>query len=638
MDKGCPAGGPRAIITGMRLLLAVVAASALYAQDTWPAYGHDGGGTRHSPLKQIDRGNVARLQVAWTYHTSDMFPGSEHARQSSFETTPLFVDGTLFVSTAFGRVIALDPISGTALWTYDPKVNTRAGFGDFVNRGVSTWVDPGTHQRRIYIATIDARLIALDAASGRPVMDFGDNGQVNLRNGLRIPPPTDWEYEETSPPAVIDDLVITGSGIADNQRTDMASGEVRAWDAKTGKLRWTWDPMPGTKTGAANAWSIISVDPQRHMVFIPTGSASPDYYGGLRPGADLYANCVVALDSRTGKLIWAFQTVHHDLWDYDVASQPVLIDVRRNGRTIPAVAAGSKTGNLFLLDRETGKPIFGVEERPAPKSDVPGEDASPTQPFPVLPRPLAPQKLSADDIWGKDEESLKWCRDTISKLRNDGIFTPPSLQWSLIVPGNIGGMHWGSDAYDPERGLLIVPVNRLPAMVRLIPQAEFAQQREQSSRLRLEFARQQGTPYGMARTLIFAPTKSACTKPPFGTLTAIDVTTGEVRWQVPFGSMSALGGPDVPYGSINLGGLITTAGGLVFATGTFDNKLHAYDVETGRALWSGALPTTARAMPMTYMAKNGKQYVVIAAGGHDAPGIQQSDALVAFALPDSSGR
>jgi quinoprotein glucose dehydrogenase len=272
------------------------------------------------------------------------------------------------------------------------------------------------------------------------------------------------------------------------------------------------------------------------------------------------------------------------------------------------------------------------------KSDVPGEDASPTQPFPVLPKPLSPQKLSAEDIWGKDQESLKWCRDTISKLRNEGVFTPPSVQGSLIVPGNIGGMHWGSEAYDPERGLLIVPANRLPAMVRLIPQADFNADRERSSRLRLEYARQQGTPYGMARTLIIAPTTSPCTRPPWGTLTAIDVNTGEVRWEVPFGSMSALGAPDTATGSVNLGGLITTAGGLVFATGTFDAKIHAYDIDTGRELWSGVLPTTARATPMTYMAKNGRQYVLIAAGGHDAPGIKQGDALVAFALPDASRR
>jgi quinoprotein glucose dehydrogenase len=619
----------------MRLALAFLMAALAYGADdtsNWTAYGHDGAGTRYSPLRDINRGNVKNLAPAWTFHSGDMFPGSAHSKQSGFETTPLYVDGRLFLSTAFGRVIALNPLTGKQIWSYDPKVDTDTGFGDFVNRGVSTWVDPRTHARRIYIATIDARLIALHASTGKPVDGFGDNGQVGLRNGLRLPPQTRWEYEQTSPPAVIDDLVITGSAIADNARTDMASGEVRAFDARTGKLRWSWDPMPGTRVGAANAWSIISVDPERHLVFVPTGSASPDYYGGQRPGADLYANCVVALDAATGKMVWHFQTVHHDLWDYDVASQPVLITVQQNGRPVPAIAVGSKTGNLFILNRETGKPIFGVEERPVPKSDVPGEDSSPTQPFPILPKPLVPQKITAEDIWALDDESLRWCRETFSKLRAEGIFTPPSLRGTLMVPGNIGGMHWGSAAYDPERALLVIPTNRLPAVVKLIPRADM--ETEQRSRLGPEYAAQKGTPYGMARQLLVSPQRSACTKPPWGTLTAVDVNTGLVKWEVPFGSMKLFKVPEgTNYGSINLGGLITTAGGLVFATGTFDAMLHAYDIETGAELWKGQLPTTARAMPMTFRAENGKQYVVIAAGGHDVPEIKQGDSLIAFALP-----
>lgn len=620
-----------------RLLL--LAAGLLCATDcrgggdagTWPAYGYDGGGTRHSPLGQINRANVAQLKPAWTYHAGDMFPGSDHSKQSNFETTPLYVDGTLFLSTAFGRVIALDPVSGTPRWTFDPKVDIQTGFGDFVNRGVSTWVNPRTHERRIFVATIDARLIALNAVTGQRLADFGDHGEVALRTGLRMPPQTDWEYEETSPPAVIDDLVIVGSGVADNARADMASGEVRAFDARTGRLRWSWDPMPGTHVGAANAWSVISVDPHRHLVFVPTGSASPDYYGGTRPGPDLYADCIVALDAASGRLVWYFQTVHHDLWDYDVASQPVLIAIHKDGKNVPAVAVGSKTGNLFLLNRETGTPIFGVEERPAPTSDVPGEGISPTQPFPILPKPLVPQRLTVDDAWGTDAASLKWCRDAISGLRSDGIFTPPSLHGSLIVPGNIGGMHWGSAAYDSARALLIIPSNRLPAVIRLIPQDSFEIVRH--AHPGPEYARQRGTPYGLSRALLFAPSHSLCTKPPWGTLTAIDVNTGAVKWEVPFGSMALLGSDDERTGSVNLGGLITTAGGLVFATGTLDARLHAYDIDTGHELWAGTLPTSARAMPMTFLAKDGRQYVVIAAGGHDVPGITQGDALVAFALP-----
>jgi quinoprotein glucose dehydrogenase len=619
----------------MRRGLVLLVAGVMYAgrptvDGAWPAYGHDGGGTRHSPLQQITRANVAQLRPAWTYHVGDMFPGSDHSKQSSFETTPLYVDGTLYLSTAFGRVIALDPVRGTPRWTFDPHVDVQTGFGDFVNRGVSTWVEARTHPRRIFIATIDGRLIALDATTGRRRPDFGDGGEVTLRAGLRMPPQTAWEYEETSPPAIVDDLVIVGSGVADNVRADMASGEVRAFDARTGRLRWSWDPMPGTRVGAANAWSVISVDASRHLVFVPTGSASPDYFGGTRPGADLYADCIVALDAATGRLVWYFQTVHHDLWDYDVASQPVLITVHKDGRDVPAVAVGSKTGNLFLLDRASGAPLFGVEERPVPASDVPGEAASPTQPFPILPKPLVPQRVTAEDVWGKDSASLAWCRATISRLRSDGIFTPPSVGGSLLVPGHIGGMHWGSAAYDSARALLIIPTNRIPAVVRLIPQDSFDIERH--AHPGPEYARQRGTPYGLSRGLLVAPSRSLCTKPPWGTLTAINVNTGAVTWQVPFGSLGLLSSDDARTGSINLGGLITTAGGLVFAAGSLDARLHAYDIDTGRELWAGTLPTSARAMPMTFLATDGRQYVVIAAGGHDVPGIPQGDALVAFAL------
>jgi quinoprotein glucose dehydrogenase len=599
--------------------------------EEWHAYGHDGGGTRHASLSQINRENVKNLRVAWTYHSGDLFPGGSSGKPSAFETTPLYIGGRLYITTAFGRVLALDPVSGKELWSYDPKVDVRAGFGDFANRGASTWSDPRTRERRIYIATVDAHLIALIAATGKPAANFGDNGVVNLRSGLRMPPKEPWEYEETSPPAIVDDLVIVGSGIADNSRADMASGEVRAFDARTGKVRWSWDPAPGTRMGAANAWSVISVDPERRLVFVPTGSPSPDYYGGLRPGANLYANSVVALQAATGKLVWHFQTVHHDLWDYDVASQPVLITVKQNRRDIPAVAVGSKTGHVFILHRETGKPVFGVEERSVPKSNVEGEDASPTQPFPVMPRAVAPQRVTESDLWGRTPEDEKWCRETFAGLRSEGIFTPPSLGGSLQIPGNIGGAHWGSAAYDPVRRLLVIPANNIPSIVRLIPQADFDTARR--ARLGPEYARQSGAPFGVSRTFFISPAGSPCIKPPWGTLTAINADTGEQVWNKPFGAMTALNFSDPNLGSLNLGGLITTAGGLIFATGTLDAKLHAYDSDTGSQLWSGTLPTTARAAPMTFRGPDGRQYVVIAAGGHDIAGIPQGDSLVAFRLP-----
>ncbi|HEY2289193.1 MAG TPA: PQQ-binding-like beta-propeller repeat protein, partial [Thermoanaerobaculia bacterium] len=437
---------------GALMLLAVPA----YAQagDDWPAWGHDPGGQRFSPLSMIDRGNVRALKVAWTFHTGDAYQ-PKNSKPTAFEATPIYVDGTLYLSTPLGRVIALDPVTGRQRWAYDPKIDKDAGYGDYASRGVSTWKSP-SGQRRIFIATIDAHLIALDAATGKPCADFGENGVVDLRRGLRIPVPAGHyaDYEETSPPAIVGNTVVVGSGIADNNLVSAPSGEVRGFDAVTGRLKWTWDPIPqdakdpGAKTwknggaritGAANAWSVIAADPERGLVFVPTGSPSPDYYGGERLGDDLYANSVVALRADTGERVWSFQTVHHDLWDYDVASPPVLFEVHHDGKTIPAVGAGSKTGNFFILDRLTGKPIFGVEERPVPKSDVPGEVAALAQPFPVMPRPLAPQTLDVNAIQGS-EADRKWCREEIAKLRSEGVFTPPSVRGSLVVPGNIGGM------------------------------------------------------------------------------------------------------------------------------------------------------------------------------------------------------
>ncbi|HYM23509.1 MAG TPA: PQQ-binding-like beta-propeller repeat protein, partial [Vicinamibacterales bacterium] len=379
----------------------------------WPAYGHDAGGTRFSPLAQITRANVSRLAVAWTYHTHDVSDGSAGTPRSGFETTPLVVDGTLFLTTAFNRVIALDPGTGAERWTYDPKIDLHADYGDgLINRGVATWLDAGRRagescRRRLYEATNDARLVALDAATGKPCGDFGNGGSVSLRD---IPGYQPGTYHMTSPPAVVDDIVVVGSGINDNARAKMASGVVRAFDARTGALRWSWNPLPGSEvdrgagapgvnnvqTGAANAWSVMAVDPERHLVFVPTGSASPDYYGGLRPGDNKWANSVVALRAQTGEMAWGFQLVHHDLWDYDSAAPPMLATIVRNGRSVPVVVQGNKTGFLYVLNRDTGAPVFPIEERPVPKSDVPGEQASPTQPVPSAPPAVAPQRVTAD--------------------------------------------------------------------------------------------------------------------------------------------------------------------------------------------------------------------------------------------------
>jgi quinoprotein glucose dehydrogenase len=603
-------------------------------KDEWASYGRDPGGQRYSPLKEINRSNVSRLKIAWTFRTGDAYQ-PKHSKPTAFETTPLYVDGTLYVGTPLGRVIALDPLSGKQKWAFHSHIDKDLGFGDYSHRGVSTW-KPKNGRRRIYIATIDARLIALDAATGAPCSGFGDNGNINLREGLRIPVRPDRlsDYEETSPPAVIGNTLVIGSAIADNNRTDQPSGEVRAFDTVTGKLKWKWDPMPGyPKTGAGNAWSIIAADPARNLVFVPTGSASPDYYGGERPGDNLYANSVVALRADTGERVWHFQTVHHDLWDYDVATPPMLFEMTRDGVKIPAIAIGSKTGNVFILNRETGKPIFGVEERPVPKSDVPGEVAAATQPFPLKPDPITPQKSSVDDAWGMDDADRQWCRDEISKLRTGPIFSPPSVQGSLFLPGNVGGMNWGGFAYDAARGLLILASNHLAAEVRLIPRAEFDEHELEGRRLNgdWEFAHQTGTPYGMMRRFLLSPKGVPCTAPPWGTLIAIKAATGEKAWEVPLGKLSS----KLPekWGSVSLGGPIATAGGLVFVAGTLDPSIYAFDAETGKQLWRGELPTSARATPMTYRGPDGKQYLLICAGGHQPAGDQPlGDYVVAFSL------
>jgi quinoprotein glucose dehydrogenase len=627
-------------IFGLVLALFTGAISAPDSGGNWPVYGGDAGGSKYSALKRIDRGNVATLVEAWRFSPGDpVTPLPGHGKPPAFEATPLVIDGVMYLGTPYGQAIALDAATGAKKWSYDVHIPRDADYGDFANRGVSTWLDPAAKagapcQRRIYFASIDARLTALDAATGQPCADFGTHGEIDLTKGLRRGPEYVGEYEETSPPAIINDLVIVGSAIADNNRAQSPTGEVRALDARTGQVRWTWHPLPpdrAEQSGQANAWSIISVDPQRNLVFVPTGSASPDYYGGLRPGDDRDANSVVALNAKDGTRVWGFQTVHHDLWDYDVASQPTLCIVRRDGREIPAVAVGSKTGHLFVLERETGKPVYGVEERRVPASDVPGEQASPTQPVPVLPKPWVRQQLTADDAWGLTDADRSACRAMMAGLRSEGIFTPPSLQGSLLIPGNIGGMHWGGVAWDRDHGLLIVPTNNFAAMARVIPREKFAEERR-SNRMGLEMTSQRGAPYGMARQFLRAPSGVPCTPPPWGQLTAVDLSTGAIKWQIAPGDMSGGKSEVVKQGgSLNLGGPIVTAGGLVFMGATLDPFLKAYDVETGRELWRGALPTSGRGTPMTYEV-NGTQFVAMAAGGHETA-TTIDNTLVVFKLP-----
>lgn len=634
-------------LTGLFALFSLITGAA--DKDQWIAYGHDPGGQRYSPLTQITPSNIKDLKPAWTFHTSDAYK-PKRGRATAFEATPLYVDGLLFLSTPLGRAIALDPVHGKQVWTFDAHIDKDAGYGDYASRGVSTWKDKAG-QRRIYMTTIDAKLFAIDAKTGKLCDSFGNQGVIDLRTGLRNPVRDYSSYEETSPPAIVGDRIVVGSGVADNQAVQAPSGEIRAFDAQSGKLLWTWDPIPqqgeagwepeqARKTGAANAWSVISVDTKRNLIFLPTSSASPDYFGGERLGDNLYANSVVALDAKTGKRVWHFQTVHHDLWDYDMAAPPILFSRQDHGKKQDVVAAASKTGQLFILDRQTGKPVFPVEERTVAKSDVDGESSSPTQPFATKPSGLMPEHLAAKDAWGADESDRAWCEGKISKLRHDGIFTPPSIKGSLMIPGNIGGMAWGGFTFDPVHQLLIFPVNNLPAEVRLIPRDRFKSERESNERNiggDWEFAPQHGTPFGMARHILLTPKHHLpCIAPPWGQMVAVDVNHGDVRWRSTAGQLpwlASLPGSE-KWGSPMLGGPISTAGGLVFQAGTFDGAIYAFESRTGKPVWKHRLSTSARSTPMTYLGPNGKQYVVIAAGGH---GIDEAgkldDSLMAFALP-----
>jgi quinoprotein glucose dehydrogenase len=616
----------------MRCLCFLFLASccAFAASDTgWTAYGHDPGGTRYSPLKQIDARNVGRLKAAWTYHTGALEPATAMNDKAAFEATPILIEGTLYLTTPYNRVIALDPGTGAEKWTYDPDVNRRGDYSEVSSRGVAAWIDSSKAagsatvcRVRLFEGTIDARLLALDAKTGKLCRDFGDGGTVDLKAEVGFRHCCD--YEVTSAPAVVGNLVITGSSIGDNSEVSVERGIVRAYDVRTGKLRWTWDPIPWSntqkvRTGAANAWSTLAADPERDLVFIPTGSASPDYYGGERPGNNEHANSVVALKASTGALLWSFQVVHHDLWDYDVASQPALIQF--HGK--PAVAVTTKMGNLFVLDRLTGKPLMKVEERPVPKSDIAGETASPTQPFPAW-SPMVPQQLTADTVWGPTPEAKAWCQEHIRSLRNEGMFTPPSLQGTLVVPGNVGGVNWGSAAWDPDRQLLFAVTNRLPAVVKLIPRAEMqaVYNYREKNRMTGEFAPQRGTPYGMYRDFLVSPAGTPCSAPPWAALVAFDLQSGKLRWE------SAVGK------SISLGGAISTGGGLVFTGASLDPVLRAYNTDTGEEIWKAELPASAQSTPMTYEWQ-GKQYVVICAGGHGKAkgfGSKMGDSVVAFRL------
>ncbi|MFK7897414.1 MAG: pyrroloquinoline quinone-dependent dehydrogenase [Myxococcota bacterium] len=629
----------------------------------WPVYGGDEGGSRHSPLDQITPENVDRLEVAWTYNTGDIIHGgmyeesaegsSSHA-STTFQNTPILLDDTLFICTPFNRVIALDAESGEEKWTFDPEVNLDGLY--LLNcRGVSAWTDSRARagsvcSTRIFTGTIDGRMIALDADTGLPCEDFGEGGTVDLTEGVGDPEP--GEYGVTSPPVILGDRLITGSMVLDNRRVDAPSGVVRAFSARSGKRIWAWNALvKGESTndegeyrpGTSNAWSALSADSERNLVFVPTGNTSPDYFGGHRAGLDEYSSSIIALDGDTGERVWNYQTVHHDVWDYDIGAQPILFDFPSEEGDIPGVIAATKMGHLFFLDRLTGDPLLPVEERAVPGRAVPGEaPLSPTQPFPIKPPPLHPATFTPEDAFGFTPWDQKACREIVESARSEGIFTPPSTQGTIQYPGMVGGMNWGSLSVDAGRRLLVVNNQRIATYIRMVPRAEYdAMVAEQGGQPAFGYEPQVGTPYALERVPLLSPGLGApCNPPPWGTLSAIDLATGDIVWNVPLGNTrdlapwpvwQMLGDIGVP----NIGGPITTASGLTFIGATTDGYLRAFETMTGEELWRTRLPTSAHATPMTYRLKrDGKQFLVVAAGGHMLLGTKAGDALVAYALPD----
>ena len=616
------------------------------ASANWPVYGGDLAATKYSTLASINRENVAKLEKAWEWSTGET-PNEEHrTRPGNFQATPLAIGDTLFLSTSYNRVVALDAGTGRELWTYDPHAYDAGqppnGTG-FVHRGVATWADG--KERRIFINS-RWRLIALDAGTGKPVATFGQAGEIDLTAHLGRPV-NRLQYTQTSPPVVWRDLVIVGNGVADRLiYPNDPPGDVQAFDVRTGKRAWTWSPVPRSKgdegaetwkdtswrtAGHTNVWAPFTVDDRRGLLYLPVSTASNDWYGGARRGENLYAESIVCLDARNGKKKWHFQTVHHGLWDYDLPAPPVLGTIHANGKTIDAVAVPTKTGFVFVFDRTNGKPVWPITERGVPTSDVPGEEASASQPFPTKPKPFAVQGLGFGDLMDLTPELRTRALDATRGFRLGPLYTPPSLAGTIVMPGAIGGAGWGCCAFDPATSVLYVKATNSPALYKLVqPPRSDSVNAAYTADLSLQPAITFGSPRDTTQP---RQAPLPVNKPPYGTITAIDLNTGEHRWQVPLGDTPAirnhpaLQGVQLPaLGVAGAPGPIVTAGGLLFASGG-GSVLYALDKDTGKTLWSADLGQRAYSVPMTYQTASGRQYVVIATGA--ATGAK----LVAFALP-----
>ncbi|MEA2941057.1 MAG: quinoprotein glucose dehydrogenase [Bradyrhizobium sp.] len=627
------------IVKDMGKLCGLFALSCFMAAPAfaWEHWGGDRGGTRFSPLAMITPANVGDLVKAWQFRTGDLDsrPLDAMAR-TKFQATPLFVENSVIFCSPFNEVIALDPGTGAQKWRFDPKISTAQIPANRYNcRGVAYWVDEQADnaalcRSRIVTNTNDARLIALDARTGAPCADFGAGGEIKIDIGK----PLEWpgEFQITSAPLVSRGVIVVGSAIADNRRVDAPLGLVRAFDARSGQPRWSFDPLlhDGIEAGHANVWAPMSADEERGLVFLPTGSASPDFWGGRRPGNNEHANSVVALRAETGELAWSFQTVHHDLWDYDVPAQPTLARVDTGNGMRDVVIQPTKQGFVFVLDRDTGKPVWPVEERAVPQGGAEGERLSPTQPFPTHVPVLVPQMISPDDVFGLipfGDRAV--CRERLAAARNEGLYTPPSTQGTIIFPYTGGGVNWGGAAFDPVNQVLYANTSRAVHIVKLIPQADAQGFKAPPGH---DFGPQRGAPFAMTRAVVLSPLGMPCNKPPWGALVAVDLKAGKILWQSSVGTAEdrAPLGVAVGWGTPLPNGVLITAGGLVF-TGAMDAYLRAFDAKSGAELWQGRLPVPGVANPMTY-SWNGEQYVVIAAGGHSEAGTSIGDSVVAFRL------
>ncbi|MGI9324090.1 MAG: membrane-bound PQQ-dependent dehydrogenase, glucose/quinate/shikimate family [Pseudomonadales bacterium] len=589
----------------------------------WSAYGASKAGTRYAPHEQINLDNVADLERAWVVRTK--VPGT-------FKGTPIQVGDGLYLCTGQNVVISLDPDSGQERWRFDPEINTPPfGFWDTC-RGVTHYraeTAVAQCQDRIFTATTDARLLAVDAQTGQRCEDFGNNGEISLLPGMGEVKP--GFYFVTSPPTIASGTLVLGGWVADNQEIEEPSGVVRGFDPISGALRWAWDmgredrtglPAAGDSytRGTPNVWSLTSADDELGLVYVPTGNATPDYYGGHRTEAmEKYASSVVAIDARNGRVRWHFPTTHHDIWDYDVPSQPTLVDIPMDGRLRKAVIVPTKRAQLFLLDRATGEPIAEVTERPTPQTDVAEEFTTPTQPFSVGMPAFDHERLTEADMWGITPIDQLSCRLQFNKLRYDGPLTPPSLQGTLHYPGIAGGMNWGSVAVDEINQLMVVNVLHMPFVVRLLTRDQVQEDTEFGLG-----GRQQGTPYAVFSFPFLSPIYTPCMRPPYGEMAVVDLTTQKLLWRRPLGTAAQQGplglklGLPLPMGMFYQAGSAVTAGGLIFIGGVGDSTMRAISLFNGEELWRDPLPASAQATPMSYVSPSSdRQYVVVAVPGGD---------------------